>query len=430
MTMEHRLALRNLLRNRRRSVLTALIVVATVALMTIFQGLSEGGHKAMIDVGVRMGLGHLLVSERGYADNPGLDRLVANGEDLAARLRAKLPQASHAVPRLRLNAMAQSGGNTVAVTASGVVPGLETQVSGIADHKAIVQGEPLGASAASTPAGQLPPVVIGSRLARALGVGLDDRVTLTVKPATGQDFARAAFRVAGIFHTGMVELDAFWVELPLAQAQRLARAGHGVSEIALYLHDQSGLDAALDTAAAALRVLLPVEAKGQSLQVRRWSEAAPELYSAVMLDAAGMYLLMVIVMIVVAAGILNTIVMSVMKRAREFSVMLALGASPLLVTRVVLREALYLAALSVALGLALGYGAHLHFATEGLNFREIFGTSLEAGGVLLPDRFYSYLQPKKLFTGAGFVFLLTVVVTVYPAYRAGRLSPLQSSQHG
>ncbi|WP_197524040.1 ABC transporter permease [Cupriavidus sp. USMAHM13] len=417
--------MRNLLRNRRRSVLTALIVVATVALMTVFQGLSEGGHRAMIDVGVRMGLGHMIVTARGYADNPGLDRLVADGEALAQRIQAGLPQATHVVPRLRLNAMAQSGGNTVAVTASGVVPGLEAEVSGIADRKAVFEGEPLMPPAAATPAGQLPPIVIGSRLARALAVGLGDRLTLTVKPALGSDFSRAAFRVAGIFHTGMVELDAFWVELPLHEAQRLARTG-GVSEIAVYLRDESELA----PAAVSLRGKLEALAQGQPLQVRSWSEAAPELYSAVMLDAAGMYLLMVIVFIVVAAGILNTIVMSVMKRAREFSVMLALGASPMLVTRVVLREALYLAAASVALGLALGYAAHLHFATEGLNFREIFGTSLEAGGVMLPDRFRSYLQPGKLFAGAGFVFLLTVVVTVFPAFRAGRLSPLQASQHG
>ncbi|MDF3834837.1 ABC transporter permease [Cupriavidus basilensis] len=422
MTLEHRLAMRNLLRNRRRSALTALIIVATVALMTVFQGLSDGGHRAMIDVGVRMGLGHLIVSQRGYADNPGLDRLIGKGEALSGQLQAALPMASHVVPRLRLNAMAQAGGNTVAVTASGVVPRLESQVSGIADRKAILTGEPLAQDDAGAQGGKLPPIVIGSRLARSLAVGLGDRLTLTVKPATGSDFARAAFRVAGIFHTGMVELDAFWVELPLAEAQRLARTGDEVSEIALYLHDESALDAA----AAALRQVL----RDQPLQVRRWSEAAPELYSAVMLDAAGMYLLMVIVFIVVAAGILNTIVMSVMKRAREFSVMLALGAQPALVTRVVLREALYLAAFSVALGLAIGYSAHLHFATEGLNFREIFGTSLEAGGVLLPDRFYSSLQPDKLLFGAGFVFLLTVVVTVYPAIKAGRLSPLQASQHG
>jgi ABC-type antimicrobial peptide transport system permease subunit len=118
-----------------------------------------------------------------------------------------------------------------------------------------------------------------------------------------------------------------------------------------------------------------------------------------------------------------------MNRSREFGVMLALGGSPGLVTRVVLLEAVYLAGICVALGLALGWGIHLHFATEGLNFREIFGTSLEAGGVLLPDRFYSLLSTPKLAASAAFIFALTLLVTTWPALKASRLSPIQASRN-
>lgn len=422
MNLEHRLALRNLLRNPRRTGLTALILVSAVALTTVFQGLSDGGHRAMIDMGVRMGLGHLIVHRTGYADNPSLERLVTGAAAQAQALHSALPEASHVVPRLRLNALVQAGGNTVAITASGVQPQLEVQVSGIADAKAIVQGQTLAAHTASAgPPQALPGIVLGSRLAKALAVTLGDRVTLTVKPAQGAEFAREAFQLVGVFRTGLLELDGFWAEIEIAQAQRLARVDDQASHLALYLRDERLLEAAA--------VRLAEQLQGGKLQLQRWSEAAPELHSAVMLDAAGMLILLVIVFIVVAAGILNTIVLSVMNRSREFGVMLALGSSPGLIIRVVFLEAMYLAAGCVALGLGLGYAAHLHFATEGLNFREIFGTSLEAGGVLLPDRFYSLLSGRKLAASAGFVFVLTLLVTTYPALKASRLSPIQASRH-
>lgn len=422
--LAHRLALRNLLRHRRRSGFTAAIIIITMALLTCFQGLSDGGHQAMIQVGVRMGLGHLILSAQGHAQDPSLERLISAGPQALAQVRASAgPLAQSAVPRLRFSAMAQAGAQQVAVTASGVDPALELPVSGIADERAIVQGQPL--PAAEMPlrsrASGLPPLVLGERLAKALDVRIGDRVTLTVKPLGGGEFARAAFELHGIFRTGIQELDAFWVELPLAQAQALTRSGQSISHLALYLQDEGQLP----TLQAQLGPVL--EARGWEAQT--WSEAAPELNSAVAMDAAGMALLMVIVVVVVVAGILNTVIMSVLKRHREFGVMLALGSSPGLIVRVVLLESLYLAGASLALGLMLGLAAHAHFATEGLNFREVFGTGLEAGGVLLPERFYSALQPLKLAGVAALILVLTLLVSLMPALKSGRLKPIEAIQH-
>lgn len=416
----HRLALRNLLRNRRRSLLTALIVVSTIALMTVFQGLSDGGHRAMIDVGVRMGLGHLVLHQEGYVDSPSLQRLLPDATARAEQLRTTYPEVSHVVPRLRLDALVQAGGNTVAITVSGVEPQREVLVSGIADERAITQGHTLAQDASGRHEG-LPGIVIGDRLARTLGVSLGDRVTLTVKPARGTGFAREAFQLVGVFRTGMLDLDGFWAEVALPQAQRLAGVRDRVSVIALTLRDERDIDRVADRVA--------LTAKDAGMQLQRWSEAAPELNSAVALDAAGMSLLQVIVVIVVAAGILNTVVLSVMRRTREFGVMLALGSPPSVVVRVVLLEAVYLTCASVLLGLAIGLTAHGYFATEGLNFREVFGTSMEAGGVLLPDRFYSLLSPYKVALSVSFVFALTLLVSALPAFKASRQSPLQALRH-
>jgi len=426
--LAHRLALRNLLRHRRRSGFTAAIIVITMALLTCFQGLSDGGHQAMIQVGVRMGLGHLILSQQGHAQDPSLERLIAQAPHALEQSRAAAGSlARHVVPRLRFSAMAQAGAQQIAVTASGVEPALELPVSGIADARAIIVGHPLPVSTAKASPGEapartgLPPLVLGERLAKALDVRIGDRVTLTVKPLGGGEFARAAFELHGIFRTGIQELDAFWVELPLEAAQGLTSAAQGVSHLALYLEDERQL--------AALQQQLQPLLEARAWEAQAWTQAAPELNSAVAMDAAGMALLMVIVIVVVVAGILNTVIMSVLKRHREFGVMLALGSSPGLIVRVVLLESLYLAGTSLLLGLLLGLAAHWHFATEGLNFREVFGTGLEAGGVLLPERFYSLLKPLKLAGVATLILLLTLLVSLYPAYKSGRLKPIEAIKH-
>ncbi len=418
----HRLAIRNLMRNRRRSILTALIIIATTALMTVFQGLSDGGHRAMIDVGVRMGLGHLVINSPAYLQDPSLKNLIHDPGALTRDLENRLPEVEHAVPRLRINALIQAGGNTVAITASGVVPEQEVVVSGIADKRSIQDGVTLAEDTTRERNG-LPGIVFGDRLAKALGVGLGDRVTLTVKPADGDEFSRDAFELVGIYRTGMLELDGFWAEIPLDKAQRLARTPDQVSVVALYVKDDRELKS--------IRSKLESElsSRSQSLSVQTWNQAAPELNSAVTLDAAGMTLMQVIVYVVVAAGILNTVVLSVMRRTREFGMMLALGSPPSVVVRVVLLEATYLTVISLALGYLAGLSMHTYFATEGLNFREIFGTSFEAGGVMLPDRFYSVVSPLKIAMSALFIFVLTLLVSTFPAIRAGKQSPLESIRH-
>ncbi|BBN83578.1 ABC transporter permease [Pseudoalteromonas sp. A25] len=416
--MIHKLALRNLLRNKRRSLLTSLIIVFAFSMMILFMGLSDGGHKAMIDIGVRMGLGHVVVQHPEYRDDPALSHLLDNPEQLKQRLKATDARLTP-VARLRSDALIQAGRHGVALTISGVEPLLEAQVSAIADDKAIVQGETLAAFTNSATLQRLSGIVIGETLAQNLEVRIGDTVTLTVKPASGGDLARSAFEVAGIFKTGLHELDTFWAEVPIDDLQALLEVPDQVSQIALYTSAGSDNVAQLATA---------LTAQFPTLDILPWQTAAPELYSAVTLDAAGMYLLMLIVYVVVAVGILNTVLMSTFRRQKEFSMMIALGARTSTVTQVVLLEAIYLSAFSLTIGLVLGLWGHHHFATQGLDFKEVFGTAMEAGGVLLPEKFYSTLELSKLSLSVLFVFVLTILVTLIPAIRAGHRSPVAASQ--
>lgn len=415
--MIFRLASRNVARQRRRSALTVLAVVACFALLIVSAGLSDGAHEQMIHMGVRMGLGDVLVYREGYLDTPSIDRLVDDPKTVIEAAHGLGPRVTSVAPRLKVDALAQAGPSSVGVSLLGVDPAVEAKASKIGSPESIVDGHALADDGV---AGRPPPVVVGKALAKTLGVRVGDRVTFTVRPAGGGGMKTGAFEIEGIFATGVHDIDAFWAQAPLESVRRLVGTKDAVTTVALLVRSSADVPSVQTDLAAA------IHAKDKHLDVVPWQKAAPELYATIVLDEGGMYLTLVIVFIIVAAGILNTILMSVLERTREFGVLLALGARPGRVVSLVLAEAVILGVISVGLGLALGLGLNHYFTTTGLDVRGSMGTGVEASGVLLPDRIFSHLSPVTLAWSTAAVALLVVAGAVYPALLAARLQPVEA----
>ncbi len=415
-----RIALRNLLRQRRRTLILVITIVFSLAMLLVFTGLADGGHQAMADIGVRMGLGHVVVYPAGYRDDPGLDRLIEDRGPVEAAVKQLGSEVEYVVPRLRADGLVQAGTTAIGVTISGGDPAIEPLVSHISSPDVLVQGGTL-ASCADGGAGELPPALIGQELAKSLAVHVGDRVALSVRPRGATDMHLGAFEVCGIFATGVRDVDSFWVEVPLDEAQRLTNAGAGVTMLALLLERADESASVADRLATSLH--------RTDLEVLPWQEAAPELYAAIAVDEGGMYVFMIIIFVVVAAGILNALLMSVLERTREFGVLLALGATPLRVVAIVMYEAVALGILSVGLGLGIGLAGNHYLATHGLDYKELFGQSLETGGILLPDKFYAVLAPDKALWSAVAVMALVLLGAVYPAIHAARFQPTKAMHH-
>jgi lipoprotein-releasing system permease protein len=415
-----RLALRNSLRNRRRTLLAGIAICTSFALLIVFMGIGDGVHERMADIGVRMGLGDVIVEQQGYTDDPSLDRLIPE----PAPIREMLAHARGVVavaPRLRADALVTSGATSVGVVLSGVDPGVESQVSKIDTPASMIAGSAILPRPTPRPLGELPPAVIGAELASTLGVAVGDRITLTLRPVGGGDAHSGAYAVHGVFKTGVHDVDAFWVETTLADAQTLTRAGKGVTMLAAFLENVA------DSAAARERITATLTRR--SVEVLSWMEAAPDLYSVIAVDDGGMYVMMAIVFIVAAAGILNTLLMSVLERTREFGVMLALGTTPGRVLAIVLGEALVLGIAATAAGLALGLAGNHYFATTGIDLKALMGQNFEASGILMPSHFYAHLHLDKVAWSAGVILGLVMIGAAYPALRAARLEPVEAIRH-
>jgi len=408
---------RNLWRNPRGTLLTALALGLGLALLLISLGLLDGGHEQTIADGVRFGPGHVVIQAKGYQDS-GSDELllpvqvVSRIEEFLQTADMK-PVVRGVSPRLLATGLLSSSANSAGVRIMGVIPQDEPAVSFIPQR--IVEGTYLSSG---KPSG----VVIGAELARKLEVKIGSRVVLMTqalrqpeietKNGAGAEMQSTLLRVSGIFHTGLEAVDANIIQLPLPAAQTLLGVPDGqVTQVALLLQQEGESP----LVARALRKQLT----GAPVEVLTWRESIPMLAQILGLDHAFNYIMNGVIMAMVGLGILNTILMRVLERRYEFGVCKALGLRPRQLAVMVIGESLALTAISLALGLVLGLSVERYFATSGLDLRWIFRTGLPAALVFDPI-LYSRLSLNRIVWSVSIVFMMATIISFYPALKAAR----------
>lgn len=419
MMLTLKLAWRSFRRHKRRSIITVAAVSLSLAMMIIFVGIGDDGHARMAEIGIRMGAGHVLVQGKGYQAAETLDYLVPDPAKVLQQARA-LDQVDVAAPRVRAMGLLSTGDKSAPVLVSGVDPLLEPRVSHIPEKKRWKAGAYLRTRAQMPLKNQPADIYVGEELAKTLELQVGDRTVLILSPKDAARPASAAFIVRGIFRTGISELDQAWVEVPLAEAQKLLKLGTQVTQVALLLKDLNHTA----QVTANLKAALP----GDQLEILPWEEALKELYDAIALDDAGLYIMMYIIFIIVAIGIFNTVLMSVIERTREFGVMMALGCNGRQLSAVVLTESAILALVSAVFGVAIGLSLHLWVASAGINMGA-YAEDYQIAGIVMEGYIYSKLTVAVVVKWTLVVMGLVVLSAVYPAIRAARLKPLEAIRH-
>lgn len=412
---------RALVRHKRRSIITASAISLSLAMLLVFVGLAADGHARMAELGIRMGAGHVLVQGKGYQEELSSSLVVPDPAPVVQAARA-IPTVTHAVMRVRATGLMSAGELSAAVMLSGVEPLVEPAVSTIAASDKRVRGAYLRRRADMGFVQGPADVYLGDELASKLEVGPGDRVVLTVSSVGDSRPSSAAFVVRGTFRTGLGELDAGYAEIPLGEAQQLLRLGTGVTQVAVLLDDLEQSDA---VAAALASTFGP----GHELEVLSWKVALRELYEAIVLDDMGLLLMMAIIFVIVAIGIFNTVLMSVAERTRELGVMMAVGTSRGRLFSIVMAEAVVLALLSAAVGLAIGLTLHAVIADRGIDLAALAGGEYEFAGIAWSGRIYSRLTPWVVSKWTLVVVAMVLLSAAYPAARAVRLEPVEAMRH-
>jgi len=407
---------RNLWRNPRGTLLTALALGLGLTMLLISLGLLDGSHEQMVGNGVRFGSGHVVIQAQGYQDTGSPELLLpapivsTTGEFLHSEALKHVVRGVS--PRLLASGLLSSAANASGVSMMGVIPKEERAVSLIPQR--IVEGNYLNDDQQSG-------VVIGAELARNLAVKIGSKVvfmTQAVQPrgtkatdAGGGEMQSTLLRVTGIFRTGVQAIDAHVIQLPLPEAQALLGVTDRVTQVAVLLEREG--DSLM--VARALRKQLT----GAPVEVLPWRESMPPLAQLFLLDEAFNYVMNGVVLAMVGLGILNTILMRVLERRYEFGLCSALGLRPVQLAVMVIGESLALTAISLALGLVLGLGAQHYFATAGLDLRWFFKSSLPSALVFDPV-IYSRLSVARIASSVSTVFLTATAISFYPALKAAR----------
>ncbi len=408
------MAWRGLMRNKRRTAITAFSVAFGVLLSVTFTASGDYAYTNMINTSAVMGLGHLSVEHPEYQDTPTLDKRLLEAEAVQ-RKALQTPGVNAASVRIMGQAMFASGAKSVGGTFIAIDPSQETPTYNIF-LRTLVEGQCVTAEEEHG-------VVVGVKMAEKLNLRLGKKLIFTLTDKNGELVSELG-RVSGIFKTGDDAVDGALVLLPLTLVRKaLGYEPKAASLVAIFLADHR-------EAAAIKSKLVGLWAGRQDIGVLTWQQSQPDLAGLIAVDRLFNHLLQFLVGLVIAAGITNTLLMSVMERRREFGIMMALGMMPGQVVRLVLLESCWLALLGLALGVIITTPWFVYMARIGIDFSGQIGEDYSAGGVLVDPVMKFRLYRESALWIAGAVFSLTLVAGIFPAFKAGKTSPVENLKQG
>lgn len=395
------LAWRNLWRHPRRSVIMLVAIALAVWSMVTLGALSRGVMEQQMRSAIRTLTGHIQIHAQAYRDDPVIENsMPPPAPPLAALLRQA--EVKGWAARVRVPAVVASERESIGVILVGIDPGQERGLSFIAD--ALVRGRPLASVADMG-------VVLGRKLVERLETAVGKRVVL-MSQDRNNDIADRGFRVVGVFAAEAQATETAYVFVGRATAQSMLKLGDRISEIALIGQDRERLDPLLSR----LRAAAP------TLDIQPWTELEPLLVLTVETFEVFMYIWFVVVFLAMSFGLVNTLLMAVFERTREIGLLQALGMRPRWILVQVLLESLLLLALGLGLGNVLAWAsiAWLHDGIDVSRFEA--GLELFKMGKVM----YPAVVAKDVAAANLVVFVLGLVASLYPAWRAARYVPVQA----
>jgi len=410
-----KIAVRNLRRYVRRTLLTALLIMLGVALVILFSGLSGSFKSMMIGIITDSNLGHMQVHRKGYVasiDTLPLHLNMKAGEYAALKdALDAVPGVEAYAPRLKLGAMLSNFLETTSIRVTAVVPEAELKVSPALSGR-------LKSRAWNERGHFLGPgeIVIPLKIATALDVKEGDSVVLVATNSEGS-VNGLTFTVAGLVEDvlGPQGKDGF---IHFEDAKGLLRiAGEEVSEVAVRVKDFSALDkvrSGIQKKIAAVK-----DKKGNpGLEIHSWADLSPFANIARLIDLLTVTMLIIMVGIVLIS-ILNVMLMSVYERVREIGTIAAIGTTPGKILSLFLAEGVCLGLLGTLGGCATGLSGILL-----LNLYKVSFAFAQTKVTLNPG-----VSVREVLTVSAIVLCMSVLATLQPAWRASRMEPVEALRH-
>ncbi|MCK5058245.1 MAG: ABC transporter permease [Candidatus Aminicenantes bacterium] len=394
-----KLAWRNIFRNKRRTLIAGIAIAIGLASLILSDAFMIGMENNIVKSATASFLGEAQIHGDGFRETQEVEITVRNFDEVITKLNQE-EIVDKFTPRTLSFGMVTSPADVSSVLLVGVAPETEIHLSQI--DEAVNRGSYFTGDDNHD-------IIIGSKLAEILEVSLGDRLVVTVAQAETGDLSQELFRISGIYHFNMKEMDSGMAFIRLEKAQQMLGIGSRVHEIAIKFKDKT----------YAVQEELPfweTYSQGGNEAVS-WTKLLPQLKAFFDMTGISLFVMCLILASVVVFGIINTLFMSLYERMFEFGVLRAVGTRAAGVRKLVIFEAGALGIVSIILGVILGFVSTLLFTKTGIDYRGI-----EFAGTTIKDMLYPEMNVLQFIIYPIGVFIFMLIVGLYPAFVAGRMS--------
>ncbi|HWB23963.1 MAG TPA: ABC transporter permease [Chitinophagaceae bacterium] len=398
-----RVAWRNVWRNKARSMVIVIAVALGLWGGIFSDAFMQGMSQQLVHSVIYTQTGNIQLNQPGFLVNHDMALTIPNTDSIVTQVE-NIPGVAGAATDIQIAAMASTASGSAGIMINGINPGEYVKVNEL--NKMLTEGDYFKDSRANQ-------IVIGQQLADKLKVKLHSRIVVTLQTTAG-NIVYGAFRITGIYSTSSTDFDGQTVYVRDDDIRTLVNYLPGqASIITVLLHNNDDTKKVTD----AIRGAYP------NLQVQPWMELSPLLQMVTGTVQQTAYIFVGIILIALAFGIINTMLMAVLDRTHEIGMLLSIGMKPRLIFSMFMLETVFLSLTGAAAGMAVSIGSIYWFGQKGINLSVVaqginaFGYSSVVYPTLGVD-FYADL--------ALMVFVIAMIAGVFPARRAIRLKPAEA----
>lgn len=403
-----KLAWRNIRRNKRRLFLTlTAIAFATLASITM-RGVQLGTYAVNIRNAVNIFTGYLQIQQKNYQKNPSLKYNFTPDESALTQINS-VSGVKGFTERVYGDGLISFRNNSAGAAIFGIDPQKERAVTNLMER--IREGKFFDTDNTNE-------AVVGCTLLENLKAEIGDEVVILSQGSDGS-LGNLKFKITGSIKTGMQEIDVSAIFIGLKKAQELLELKNKIHTIVITLNDLNDIEE--------VKSELEQKITNGNLKILGWDELMPEFRQSIELDNIGGIFFLVILIIIVAFGILNTVLMSVMERFNEFGIALSIGISQMKLAVLVVIETFFITIPGIIIGNIIGWIINFYIILNPIEIGSELGQMYEEYGFL---PVVESSVDLSIFISTDTAILLTAFIAcLYPFYRVYKLEPLKGIRY-
>ncbi|MHA7108976.1 ABC transporter permease [Sunxiuqinia elliptica] len=398
MSTNIKIAWRNLWRNKRRTLITVASIFFGVLLSAYMTSMQEGSYEKMVDMVVKYYSGYMQVHHENYWESKSINDTFEDTPELRRSILDH-PEVDFVIPRLESFALASSEELTKGVLVMGIEPESENRLTSLKGN--VNQGSYLQANDQG--------LLVGEGLAKYLHLGVNDTLVMISQGYHGIS-AAGKYPIRGIIKHASPQLNKMIVYMTLPNSQDFFSTGNRLTSLVVNITDTNLLNRSLKQLRADLK---------PPYSIMSWQEMSPEMVQQIESDRAGGIIMKAVLYIVIGFGILGTIMMMIAERRREFGVMIAIGMQRIKLGAILFYETLFIGMIGALSGLLVSIPILMIQAQNPIPLTGQAAQVMDDYG-FEPYMFFS-LTPSVFWHQALTVFIITMVIAIYPIISANRM---------